>query len=90
MNKEHWVLGITQGYPNQYTAMNYDRNPGEHVAAAFWIMKRTHIGAGSTVGERETESPNLQAISLQVRSCKTSCKSSKVKTKTGCDNVSVY
>ncbi len=52
----------------------------------------THIDEGFTAeerGERQTESPNLQAMALQVRSCKTSCKTFKVKTKTACDNVSV-
>ncbi len=40
--------------------------------------------------QRQTESPNLQTMPLQVRSCKTSCNTSKHKTKTACNNVSVY
>ena len=75
------------------TGVNYERTPGEHVTAAFWITKKLISMQGFTAeerGERKTESPNLQAIALQVRSCKTSCKTSKVKTKTGCNDVSVY
>ncbi len=38
---EKAVWGERDGFDD--TGMKYERNPGEHVTAAFWIEKRTHI-----------------------------------------------